>query len=108
VGYDDQLPVLNVYSELYRLLGIEPSDGTGRDKSPCCERDTALPPIPRRCRGGVRRACRQGTKEQAPTDVTPSACREFGGGLHAGKRLFPVSGFLMTGASLDANYRNVA
>jgi hypothetical protein len=51
---------------------------------------------------------RQGTKEQAPTDVTPGACHEFDRGLHAGKRLFPVSGFLMTGASLDANHGNVA
>src|ERR1039458_9575487 len=28
--HDDQDPVLNVYAELYRLLGAEPPDGAGR------------------------------------------------------------------------------
>lgn len=43
--HDDRDPVLNVYGELYRLLGVEPPDAAGRDKPPCCGEDTALPPI---------------------------------------------------------------
>lgn len=43
--HDDQDPVLNVYAELYRLLGVEPQDGAGRDKPPCCDMDTDLPPV---------------------------------------------------------------
>jgi len=43
--HDDQDPVLNVYAELYRLLGIEPPDGAGRDKPPCCDQSTDLPPV---------------------------------------------------------------
>jgi hypothetical protein len=43
--HDDQDPVLNVYAELYRLLGAEPPDGAGRDKPPCCDADTDLPPV---------------------------------------------------------------
>jgi hypothetical protein len=42
--HDDRGPVLNVYTELYGLLGVEPPDGAGRDKPPCCGEDTALPP----------------------------------------------------------------
>jgi hypothetical protein len=43
--HDDQDPVLNVYAELYRLLGVEPPDSAGRDKPPCCEESTDLPPV---------------------------------------------------------------
>jgi len=43
--HDDHDPVLNVYAELYRLLGIEPPDSAGRDKPPCCGEDTGLPPV---------------------------------------------------------------
>jgi hypothetical protein len=43
--HDDRDPVLNVYGELYRLLGVEPPDGAGRDKPPCCDADTDLPPV---------------------------------------------------------------
>lgn len=43
--HDDQDPVLNVYAELYRLLGVDPQDGAGRDKPPCCDEDTDLPPV---------------------------------------------------------------
>jgi hypothetical protein len=34
-AYED--PILNVYAELYRLLGVEPPDAAGRTKPPCCD-----------------------------------------------------------------------
>lgn len=43
--HDDQDPVLNIYAELYRLLGVEPPDSAGRDKPPCCDQSTDLPPV---------------------------------------------------------------
>jgi hypothetical protein len=43
--HDDQDPVLNVYAELYRLLGVEPPDSAGRDKPPCCDQSTDLPSV---------------------------------------------------------------
>jgi len=43
--HDDQQPILNIYAELYRLLGVEPPDGAGRNKPPCCDDDQALPPV---------------------------------------------------------------
>lgn len=43
--HDDQDPALNIYAELYRLLGVEPPDSAGRDKPSCCEESTDLPPI---------------------------------------------------------------
>jgi hypothetical protein len=43
--HDDQDPVLNVYAELYRLLGVEPPESAGRDKPPCCDESTDLPPV---------------------------------------------------------------
>jgi hypothetical protein len=43
--HDDQDPVLNVYAELYRLLGVEPPDSAGRDKPPCCDESADLPPV---------------------------------------------------------------
>jgi hypothetical protein len=43
--HDDQDPVLNVYAQLYQLLGVEPPDSAGRDKPPCCDQSTDLPPV---------------------------------------------------------------
>ena len=43
--HDDQDQVLNVYAEPYRLLGAEPPDSAGRDKPPCCDESTDLPPV---------------------------------------------------------------
>jgi hypothetical protein len=43
--HDDQDPILNVYAELYRLLGAEPSPDVGRHKPPCCDETKALPPV---------------------------------------------------------------
>jgi hypothetical protein len=43
--HDDHDPVLNVYAELYRLLGIEPPDDAGRRKPPCCDEAEELPPV---------------------------------------------------------------
>jgi hypothetical protein len=43
--HDDQDPVLNVYAELYRLLGAEPPVDTRRDKPPCCDEIADLPPV---------------------------------------------------------------
>ena len=43
--HDDKDPVLNVYVELYRLLGVEPPDSAGHDKPPCCDESTELPPV---------------------------------------------------------------
>ena len=43
--HDDQDPALNIYAELYRLLGVEPPDSAGRDKPPCCDQSTDLPPV---------------------------------------------------------------
>lgn len=43
--HDDKDPVLNVYAELYRLLGVEPPDSAGQDKPPCCDESTELPPV---------------------------------------------------------------
>jgi hypothetical protein len=41
--HDDRDPVLNVYAELYRLLGMEPPLEAGRGKPPCCEEAADLP-----------------------------------------------------------------
>jgi hypothetical protein len=43
--HDDRDPVLNVYAELYRLLGVEPQPDSGRDKPPCCDTSKAEPPV---------------------------------------------------------------
>jgi hypothetical protein len=43
--HDDHDPVLNVYAELYRLLGVEPTPDSGRDKPPCCEQPDSQPPV---------------------------------------------------------------
>jgi len=43
--HDGRDRVLDVYAELYRLLGVEPPDSVGRDKPPCCGQSTDLPPV---------------------------------------------------------------
>ncbi len=43
--HDDQDPGLDVYAELYRLLEADPPDAAGRDKPPCCDQSTDLPPV---------------------------------------------------------------
>jgi len=43
--HDDQDPILDVYAELYRLLGAEPEPDAGRDKPPCCDEIEDLPPV---------------------------------------------------------------
>jgi hypothetical protein len=43
--HNDEDPVLNVYAELYRVLGAEPQPDSGRDKPPCCDQDAGEPPI---------------------------------------------------------------
>ena len=65
--HDDKDPVLNVYAELYRLLGVEPPDSAGQDKPPCCDESTELPPVLGRHR--VRRPCGKGPQDKAPADV---------------------------------------
>jgi len=42
--HDDQDPALNVYAELYRLLGTEPPPDARREKPPCCDENGDLPP----------------------------------------------------------------
>jgi hypothetical protein len=43
--HDDHDSVLNVYAELYRLLGVDPQPDAGRDKPPCCDQADAQPPV---------------------------------------------------------------
>jgi hypothetical protein len=43
--HDDQDPVVNVYAEIYRLLGVEPTPESGRDKPPCCDAAGGQPPV---------------------------------------------------------------
>jgi hypothetical protein len=43
-SHNDRDPAMNVYVELYRLLGVEPPDSAVRDKPPCCDESTDLPP----------------------------------------------------------------
>src|SRR5262249_2998664 len=43
--HDDQDTVLNVYSELYRLIGAGPPDDAGRTKPPCGGQLEQLPPV---------------------------------------------------------------
>jgi hypothetical protein len=44
-SHDDQDTVLNVYSELYRLIGAGPPGNAGRGKPPCCDELEELPPV---------------------------------------------------------------
>jgi hypothetical protein len=36
---------MDIYAELYRLLGVEPPDAIGRLKPPCCDEAQDLPPL---------------------------------------------------------------
>jgi hypothetical protein len=43
--HDDDDEIMDVYTELYRLLGVDPPDAAGRLKPPCCDEAQDLPPI---------------------------------------------------------------
>ncbi|MGO9082304.1 MAG: hypothetical protein ACLQDY_25305 [Streptosporangiaceae bacterium] len=43
--HNDQDPILNVYAEMYRLLGVDPPDAARRTKPPCCDEATEKPPV---------------------------------------------------------------
>jgi hypothetical protein len=43
--HEDGDAVLNIYAELYRLLGVEPPDARGRTKPPCCDATDQTPPV---------------------------------------------------------------
>jgi hypothetical protein len=43
--HNDHDPVLNVYAELYRLLGAGPPPDARRAKPPCCDEIAELPPV---------------------------------------------------------------
>lgn len=66
--HDNQDPALDVYAELYRLLGVEPPDSAGRDKPPCCDKSTDLPPVLREAvTEFVERAARTRRTRRQPT-----------------------------------------
>lgn len=41
--HDDKDPDQDVYTELYKILGVEPPDTAGRTKPPCCGEDGQPP-----------------------------------------------------------------
>lgn len=43
--HDDDDQIMDVYAELYRLLGVDPPDAAGRLKPPCCDEARDLPPL---------------------------------------------------------------
>jgi hypothetical protein len=43
--HDDDVQILDIYAELYRLLGVDPPDAAGRLKLPCCDEVQDLPPL---------------------------------------------------------------
>jgi hypothetical protein len=43
--HNDQDQEFNIYTELYRLLGVEPPAAAGRTKPPCCDGDEPVPPV---------------------------------------------------------------
>jgi len=43
--HHDDDEIMDVYTELYRLLGVDPPDAAGRLKPPCCDEAQDLPPI---------------------------------------------------------------
>jgi hypothetical protein len=43
--HDDNDPILNVYAELYLLIGVDPPENARRDKPPCCDEPEELPPV---------------------------------------------------------------
>jgi hypothetical protein len=42
--HNDEDQEFNIYTELYRLLGVEPPDAAGRTKPPCCDEADRIPP----------------------------------------------------------------
>lgn len=44
-NHNDSRPPLDVCQQLYSLVGHKPPDQTGRDKPPCCDTDSGLPPV---------------------------------------------------------------
>jgi hypothetical protein len=45
VGVHSRDATVDVYGELYRLLGTQPEDDAGRTKPPCCDELDQLPPV---------------------------------------------------------------
>jgi mRNA-degrading endonuclease RelE of RelBE toxin-antitoxin system len=43
--HDDDDQIMDVYAELYRLLGMDPPDAAGRLKPPCCDDAQDQPPV---------------------------------------------------------------
>ncbi len=43
--HDDKDAILDIYAQLYRLLGIEVASDAGRSKPPCCDPAEQLPPV---------------------------------------------------------------
>ena len=43
--HDDEDAAVNIYDELYRMLGAEPEADEGRSKPPCCDEVEQLPPV---------------------------------------------------------------
>jgi hypothetical protein len=43
--HDDDDQIMDIYAELYRLLGVDPPDAAGRLKPPCCDEAPDLPPL---------------------------------------------------------------
>jgi hypothetical protein len=43
--HQERDPILNVYAELYRLVGIDTPDSTRRTKPPCCDQTPERPPL---------------------------------------------------------------
>lgn len=41
--HDDDDQIMDIYTELYRLLGVDPRDAAGRLKPPCCDETQDLP-----------------------------------------------------------------
>jgi len=43
--HDDRDPILNVYAQLYRLVGLEPEPSEKRTKPPCCDDGGVAPEL---------------------------------------------------------------
>jgi hypothetical protein len=43
--HDDDDQIMDIYAELYRLLGVDPPEAAGRLKPPCCDEAPDLPPL---------------------------------------------------------------
>jgi hypothetical protein len=44
-SHDDDDQIMDIYAELYHLLGVDPPDAAGRLKPPCCDEAQDLPPL---------------------------------------------------------------